>query len=85
MLYGKMKMDDKFIYHKTVYDKETLTDLLLNVGFKNIRKWDWKQMKAEGYPDDCSRSFLPHDLDCIYRGEFRDNQTLMSLNLEAIK
>ena len=37
-MYGRMKMDDSYIYHKTVYDKSSLSELLLSAGFKNIRK-----------------------------------------------
>ena len=36
-LYGKMKMGDKFIYHKTGYDEQRLRALLLFCGFRKIR------------------------------------------------
>jgi hypothetical protein len=41
-LNGKMQMDDPTIFHKMVYDFNSLSDLLKKVGMKNIRKYDWK-------------------------------------------
>ena len=37
-LYGKMKMGDKIIYHKRVFDYASLGELLRFVGFKRIEK-----------------------------------------------
>ena len=42
-LYGKWKIDKKNIYHKTVYDEKSLTIILEQAGFRNIRKWIGKQ------------------------------------------
>ena len=75
-LYGKMKMGDKFIYHKTTYDYSSLYFLLSLNGFNNIKPWDWKEVDHEKF-DDCSQAYLPH-MD-------KENGELISLNLECNK
>jgi len=75
-LYGKMKMKNKIIYHKTVYDKDSLTKLLKKVGFKNIKEWNHKKV-SHGDFDDHSQAYLPH-MD-------KENGALLSLNLQCIK
>jgi hypothetical protein len=75
-MYGRMKMDDSYIYHKTVYDKSSLSELLLSAGFKNIRKWNWREVD-HGQWDDHSQAYLPH-MD-------KNGGTLISLNIEAEK
>ena len=46
------KIDKKSIYHKTVYDEKSLTTVLEQAGFKNIRNWDWKTVfKNQDYDD----------------------------------
>ena len=75
-LYGKMKMKNKFIYHKTVYDKESLSALLNNIGFRNIKEWSYKNV-SHGNFDDHSQVYLPH-FD-------KKNGTLISVNLECVK
>jgi predicted SAM-dependent methyltransferase len=75
-LYGKMKMKNKIIYHKTCYDKDSLTKLLKKAGFRNIRKWNHKKVSHSNF-DDHSQAYLPH-MD-------KENGTLISLNLECIK
>lgn len=73
-LYGKMEMDGKTIYHKTVYDFESISSLLSDVGFIKIKRYDsWKFL---GAADDCSKAYLPKmDWD----------GTLISLNVIATK
>ena len=75
-LYGKMKMGGKFIYHKTVYDYESLSYILDSVGFNTVRKWDWRETIHSQF-DDHSQAYLPH-MD-------KENGTLISLNIEAVK
>jgi predicted SAM-dependent methyltransferase len=75
-LYGKMEMKNKFIYHKTVYDKESLSALLNNIGFRNIKEWSHKNV-SHGNFDDHSQAYLPH-FD-------KKNGTLISVNLECVK
>lgn len=75
-LYGKMKMGDKVIYHKTVYDFCELSELLTHCGFKNIEKYEWRETEHAEF-DDHSQAYIPH-MD-------KDNGTLISLNVEGIK
>ena len=66
----------KYDYHKMIYDKKSLTEILLKMGFHDIREWDWRQTDHSKF-DDYSQSYLPH--------MEKDNGLLMSLNLEARK
>jgi predicted SAM-dependent methyltransferase len=66
----------KYDYHKMIYDKKSLTEILLKMGFQDIREWDWRQTDHSKF-DDYSQSYLPH--------MEKDDGLLMSLNLEAIK
>lgn len=75
-LYGKMKMKNKIIYHKTCYDKYSLTELLVKIGFRNIKEWDHRKVCHASF-DDYSQAYLPH-MD-------KKNGTLISLNLQCIK
>jgi len=75
-LYGKMKMSDNIIYHKTVYDFTSLEKLLKIIGMKKIRKYDWRKTEHANF-DDHSQAYLPH-MD-------KKNGMLMSLNVECIK
>lgn len=75
-LYGRMKMNDEYIYHKTAYDKTSLTRLLEENGFKNVVKWNWRKVE-HGHVDDCSQAYLPK-MD-------KENGILISLNLECTK
>lgn len=75
-LYGEIIMADKFIYHKTVYDFNSLANILHDVGFSDIKRYDWRKTEHSHF-DDCSQAYLPK-MD-------KENGTLISLNLEAIK
>jgi len=75
-LYGKMKMGDKTIYHKTVYDFEDLKEILESVGLRDVRRYDWRKTEHSRI-DDCSAAYLP-------KMDF-DAGTLISLNVEATK
>jgi len=77
-LYGKWKVDRYYIFHKTVYDFNSLSELLVSVGFSNPRKWDWRKVfvKELKYYDDYSKAYVPH-MDI--------NGRLISLNVEANK
>lgn len=66
----------KYDYHKMIYDKKSLTEILLKMGFNDIREWDWRQTDHSKF-DDYSQSYLPH--------MEKDKGLLMSLNLEARK
>lgn len=62
--------------HRMVFDEALLTSALREVGFTAVRRWDWRQTE-HAHIDDYSQAYLPH-MD-------KENGTLMSLNLEAIK
>jgi len=76
-LYGKWKIDNKTIYHKTVYDEKSLTSVLEQAGFRDIRKWDWKTVFTNKEYDDHSQAYFPH-MD-------KENGIHISLNLECNK
>tara|TARA_B100000029_G_scaffold302726_1_gene295553 strand:+ start:81 stop:623 length:543 start_codon:yes stop_codon:yes gene_type:complete len=76
LLYGKMQMGDKTIYHKTVYDFSSLKSLLEGIGMKEVKHYDWTKTEHSEF-DDHSQAYLPH-MD-------KENGTLMSLNVECIK
>ena len=63
-------------YHYCTWDFETLSKDLISVGFKEVRKYEWRDT-GHSYMDDFSQSYLPH-MD-------KENGKLMSLNIEAIK
>lgn len=67
---------DPHDFHKMIFDERFLTHELLGLGFHNVRRWDWRTT-AHANVDDYSQSYLPH-LD-------KQNGTLMSLNLEAVR
>jgi predicted SAM-dependent methyltransferase len=75
-IYGRMSMSGKTIYHRTTYDYESLKNILEFCGFEDVLRYDWKKTDHSGH-DDHSQAYLPH-LD-------KENGTLISLNVEAIK
>jgi predicted SAM-dependent methyltransferase len=77
-LYGRMEIagTEQIIYHKTVYDFDSLRQLLESCGFENIRRYDWRQTIHRDY-DDHSQAYIPH-MD-------KDKGRLISLNIEATK
>ena len=77
MFYGKWKMTDtETIYHKTVYDFDSLKKILEDNELTNVKRWDWKEVE-HGHIDDYSQAYLPH-MD-------KENGTLISLNVESTK
>lgn len=67
---------NQYDYHKVNFDITKLSNHLINAGFTNIRRYDWRSTE-HSYIDDYSQSYLPH-MD-------KENGMLMSLNVEAIK
>ncbi|UVO51142.1 methyltransferase domain-containing protein [Sphingomonas sp. SUN019] len=67
---------DKYDYHSALFDKETLTNDLIECGFSSVREWDWRQTEHSDI-DDYSQSYLPHMQKHTGR--------LMSLNLEGVR
>ncbi len=80
-LYGKMQSPgmETAIYHKTVYDYNSLSGLLKTAGFKDIRKWDWRTIFTNELKDfdDYSQAYIPHMQ--------KDSGILISLNMEGEK
>jgi len=67
-----------YIYHRTVYDFNSLKKLLESVGFKNVKRYDvveFFKTLPKGY-DDQSFAFIPHK---------DPTGILISLNVEAKK
>jgi predicted SAM-dependent methyltransferase len=75
-LYGKMKMSDSTIYHKTVYDFKSLSKICYELGFKDFKRYDWRDTEHYMF-DDHSQAYIPH-MD-------KDKGTLISLNVEMKK
>ncbi len=70
---GQRNMYD---YHMMIFDRKLLGEYLAVAGFTEIREWDWRKTEHAAY-DDYSQAYIPH-MD-------KENGTLMSLNVEAIK
>ena len=69
-----MHCNDKIIYHKTCFDKITLTNVLKKNGYKNVQEWD-HNLVDHGKYDGHSQAYLPH-MD-------KKKGTLISLNLQC--
>jgi predicted SAM-dependent methyltransferase len=77
-LYGKMSMGNETIYHKTTYDFQTLKDILTDLGYKDIRLYNWKNYTVHQENDDHSQAYL------CPKGD-KENGKLISLNIECNK
>jgi len=77
-LYGRMEIAGTatVIYHKTVYDFESLRHLLEEAGFGDVRRYDWRET-IHRIVDDHSQAYIPH-MD-------KDHGKLISLNVESRK
>jgi len=79
-LYGRMEVSapggPRMLYHRTVYDFNTLRATLESVGFSNVRRYDWRQTIHADH-DDFSQAYVPH--------MNKENGLLISLNVEADK
>lgn len=62
--------------HYLVFDYTYLSEVLTRAGFKNVRRYDWRQTIHKDY-DDYSQAYIPH-MD-------KEHGTLISLNVEAEK
>lgn len=67
---------DEYDFHKVIFDEAFLSQALKQTGFKEVRTWDWRATEHSSL-DDYSQAYLPH-MD-------KENGTLVSLNLEAVK
>lgn len=67
---------NSYDYHKMIFDEGYLRRDLYELGFREVRRWDWRATEHTDV-DDYSQAYLPH-LN-------KDTGRLMSLNLEALK
>jgi SAM-dependent methyltransferase len=74
LLIGGQK--DKYDWHGMIFDYDVLEKGLIEAGFGNVRRYDWRQtdIGLAGI-DDYSQAYLPH-MD-------KQNGRLMMLNVEA--
>ena len=75
-LYGRMEVSGTTIYHKTVYDFGSLRELLEDCGFRDVRRYDWRET-IHASVDDHSQAYIPH-MD-------KEHGKLISLNVECVK
>ncbi len=80
-IFGRWRIPgtETVVFHKTVYDFASLSDVLTAAGFYKVRRWDWREVfvgDLAGY-DDYSQAYVPH-MD-------KEQGILISLNVEATK
>ena len=63
-------------FHYNIFDFKSLTDALKKVGFRDIKRYDWRDTEHADI-DDYSQAYIPH-MD-------KENGKLVSLNIEARK
>ncbi len=68
--------------HGVLFDFAYLSKVLTNAGFKNIHRYDWREVLPKGF-DDFSRSFIPK-INEVPREDY-EKGTLVSLNVECEK
>jgi predicted SAM-dependent methyltransferase len=74
LLYGRQDYPGN--EHKCVWNYTRLCKDLMDIGFVNPRRYDWRDTEHAKY-DDCSQAYIPHmEKEC---------GRLMSLNVEATK
>ena len=53
--------NERILYHKQIFDEESLKNLLEKKGFIKIRRWDFGELRAlDPNYDDHSRAYFPH-------------------------
>ena len=70
------RQDYLYNIHYNMFDEASLTRQLLEAGFVEPRRYDWRDTD-HAHIDDYSQAYIPH-MD-------RENGTLVSLNMEARK
>jgi len=62
-LFGRWEITEegepKVIYQTTTYDFKSLEKVLIDCGFGDVKRYDWRDFLPEGY-DDYSRAYIPH-------------------------
>jgi predicted SAM-dependent methyltransferase len=64
------------IYHKMIFNFESMQEFLHEAGFQQVKRYDWRETIHKDH-DDYSQAYFPH-MD-------KDKGLLMSLNIEATK
>jgi len=67
---------NEYDFHKVIFDFATLQEDLESIGFTDVSLYDYRET-SHSHQDDYSQAYLPH-MD-------KENGTLMSLNITAIK
>jgi predicted SAM-dependent methyltransferase len=67
---------EQVAHHRTGYDLASLTEVLVSAGFRDVRRYDWRETEHADI-DDFSQAYIPH-MD-------KQHGTLISLNVEATK
>tara|TARA_B110000879_G_scaffold173082_1_gene224988 strand:+ start:464 stop:1009 length:546 start_codon:yes stop_codon:yes gene_type:complete len=70
------RQDYEFNFHYNVFDMKSISELLKEIGFSCVKKYDWRDTE-HAHLDDYSQSYYPH-LD-------KEHGMLLSLNIEAVK
>lgn len=85
-LFGKMKMGDETIYHKTVYDFRDLREVLNKCGFDDVQVYNWRDTEPHNKIDDHSQSYIPRRSFVPTKKEPFDKEMgyLISLNVECV-
>jgi predicted SAM-dependent methyltransferase len=55
----KTETGKQVLFHKTVYDFESLKRVLTVAGFEHVSRYDWREFLPSGY-DDFSAAYVPH-------------------------
>lgn len=66
--------DYAYNFHKTVFNERYLTELLLSVGFREVRRWNPEEVETHDFEDWASKPIT-----------IKNKKYFISLNLEAIK
>jgi predicted SAM-dependent methyltransferase len=79
-LFGQMNInngiEEETLYHKTTYNFKSLSKILCDNGYKDVKRYRWQDTIHKDY-DDHSQAYFPH-MD-------KENGILVSLNVEATK
>lgn len=68
--------DYEYNSHYMIFDFKTLREELMKVGFKDVKRFDWRKTD-HAHIDDCSQAYIPH-MD-------KEHGLPVSLNVEAMK
>jgi predicted SAM-dependent methyltransferase len=63
-------------FHKMIFDEEYLRRDFVDIGFREVRLWDWRFTEHSNI-DDYSQAYIPH--------LHKEDGKMMSLNIEAVK